>query len=775
MKKSRVIVASLLAITILFLITSQVFAGSLSKVTNLVVTTTDTRASLNWSKVTGASGYEVYLSISNRSYINLGSVPNNYATITGFTRGETYKIKIKAYQYENGKRVYGAWSDEITFTINRNESNGSEIGKVTGLKVNTSGSKVNLQWNSVTGASGYNVYVNIPGYGYADLGNVTGNQASVSGFGSNKTYGIKVRAYQVINGQKVYGAFSNESSFRTTTSGDITLEENIELDQVSNLRASVSGTEVNLTWNSVSGASGYEVYVTIPGYGYTTYTTSRTSITLSDITADGNYTAKVIAYREVDGKKQYGKDYSTTVQFKHDDVTLDKVYGVEADLTDNKVKITWDKVTGASGYEVYMTTPYGNETYTTSATNKTVTLSDKGNYTVEITAYKTVNGRKVWGNSSKTISFYYGGIDLGKVYGVDADVTDNKVKITWDKVTGASGYEVYMTTPYGDETYTTSSTSKTVTLSDEGNYTVEVTAYKLVNGKKQWGDPSKTVKFNYQEANLGKVYGVDADVTDNKVKITWDKVTGASGYEVYMTTPDGDKTYTTSSTNKTVTLSEEGNYKVEVTAYKTVNGKKKWGDSSKTVKFSYDVSVGKVYDIDADVTGSKVKITWDKVTGASGYQIYVTDPNGNEKSYTTTATNKTITGLSKTGTYDIEIRAYKTINGKKKYGKYGTASFVYRSSSSSTSDLAKVTGLKVIKSGTAVTYQWNRVSGADGYEICLTIPGIGDCYYIVYGTSRYMTGLTSSYQYKVKVRAFEEINGRRVYAAYSTPTYFYTK
>ncbi len=76
----------------------------------------------------------------------------------------------------------------------------------------------------------------------------------------------------------------------------------------------------------------------------------------------------------------------------------------------------------------------------------------------------------------------------------------------------------------------------------------------------------------------------------------------------------------------------------------------------------------------AKYSRTKVKLSWNKVAGASGYRIY------RSKSKTSGFSNiKTITSGSKLThikkttrnvKYYYKIRAYKTVNGKKVWGTY---------------------------------------------------------------------------------------------------------
>lgn len=76
-----------------------------------------------------------------------------------------------------------------------------------------------------------------------------------------------------------------------------------------------------------------------------------------------------------------------------------------------------------------------------------------------------------------------------------------------------------------------------------------------------------------------------------------------------------------------------------------------------------------------NLKGKKLKVTYTKVSNASGYQIsYATDKKF--KKATTKKTKKTtytLKKLKKGKTYYVRVRAYRTVNGKTYYGDYSAA------------------------------------------------------------------------------------------------------
>lgn len=87
------------------------------------------------------------------------------------------------------------------------------------------------------------------------------------------------------------------------------------------------------------------------------------------------------------------------------------------------------------------------------------------------------------------------------------------------------------------------------------------------------------------------------------------------------------------------------------------------------------VTVGKVKNLKATSAASKkMKITWKKLSGVTGYQIqYATDKNfkgAKTASVKASKTSKTISKLTAKKKYYVRIRAYKTVSGKKNYGNW---------------------------------------------------------------------------------------------------------
>ena len=437
---------------------------------------------------------------------------------------------------------------------------------------------------------------------------------------------------------------------------------------------------------------------------------------------------------------------------------------------------------------------YGSSNITTTETTKLITglTNTEGNYITKVRAYKVVNGEKVYGLYSSTIDVYAEKEEKieepDKVTNLDASTTGSGVKLTWNKVSGADGYEIAMKEPGSSkyDTYTASGTSKTISgLTDnEGTYKFKVRAYKTANGEKIYGSYSSIISVKIEEKieEPAKVTGLKATKTSYGVKLTWNKVSGADGYEIAIKVPGASnyELYNATGTSKTITgLNDAGTYKFKVAAYKKVNGEKIYGSYSSIASIEVEEEVEKlekVTGLKGTVSGSEVKLTWNKVSGADGYEINMVIPGYGNTVITTTSTNRTVSGLTETDySYDTKVRAYKTVNGKKVYGSYSNTIEVY--AEKEVTKPAKVTGLTGKQTGTStVKLTWNKVSGADGYELAVKIPGYGTEKFESTKTEKVITGLVKeSDPYEFVVIAYKLVNGKRVYGTVSNPISVYVK
>ena len=688
--------------TIIFAILVLLTTTSLADV-NLIVNDIDvavngTEAKLEWSKASGATGYEVYVDLPAIGYQCVGKVTGNKVTILGFDEGEIYAVKVRAYN-ENG--VSSTYSSEIKFITGENAQTTSKLGEVSNIKAISEGTTGTISWDGVKDANGYEIYASVRNSEYIDIGSTTSTKVKLIGMDEDEIYSIKIQPYLKQNDKKVYGSLSNLAILKYE-------EENVEYkkpDKVTNLQKTINNKNVVLTWNSVNNVDGYQIIVQTPGKGNAEFYSSTNKISLEGFTAGCTYTAKVRAYEYINGEKQYG-DPSTSINIKIEEekekTKLDKVTGLKVKMNGSQATFSWNSVSKAEGYELSICIPgTGPDTIvTTTGTSKTIDgfINENDTYSVKVRAYATENGEKIYSEEySDTVYFQKEKEEtkLDKVTGLKVNMNGSQATFSWNSVNKAEGYEMLINIPgYGTTTTYSTSTSKTMVgfTNKDYNYSIKVRAYVTENGEKIYSEEySDTVYFKKE-----------------KEETKLDKVTG----------------------------------------------------------------------LNVKMKGSQATFSWNSVSKAEGYQLLINIPGYGTTTTYSTSTSKTMSGFTnKDYNYSIKVRAYVTENGKKIYGDYSNTKYFKnneileedKEETESSNQLAQVRGLSVSRNGTKATMSWNKVSGADGYEIVLKIPGYGNSYKTLTGTSTTMSGFTTTaYKYTVKVRAYKVENGRKVYGDYST-------
>ncbi len=267
---------------------------------------------------------------------------------------------------------------------------------------------------------------------------------------------------------------------------------------VTGLKATGSDTkQINLTWNNVSGATGY--YVDIMKNGkYVRYATTKTNkISITGLNSFQEYTFRVKAYKSLSGKNYYGK-YWVGVTYG---TRAKRISGFKATGSNNSaVYLAWNKNARATGYRIYKYDPktkkdtlYKDIKGANNTTLKVSGLKNNTKYYFKIQAYYTVNGRTYlsYRTNAITTATKYNMVTLNSA----KSNSKKKITVKWNKaIYDCSGYQVmWSTTKNFSSNYLTvnvngrNNLSTTLNTAQSGKrYYVRVRAYKTVNGKKTY-------------------------------------------------------------------------------------------------------------------------------------------------------------------------------------------------------------------------------------------------------------------------------------------------
>lgn len=181
--------------------------------------------------------------------------------------------------------------------------------------------------------------------------------------------------------------------------GTKTIHYVIGMADVTEINARGSGDYVQLTWSAVPGAEGYTIY---NANNQVVARTENNSYRHTGLNAMTTYTYKIRPYASAGGSTNYG-NFSDAVQAS----TSIARPAVKLKAGRKKITVSWKKVGGVSGYEIYRSTKKSSgykkirtakKAKITSYTNKKLVKNQK--YFYRIRAYKTINGRKFYSSYS---------------------------------------------------------------------------------------------------------------------------------------------------------------------------------------------------------------------------------------------------------------------------------------------------------------------------------------------------------------------------------------
>lgn len=349
--------------------------------------------------------------------------------------------------------------------------------------------------------------------------------------------------------------------------------------------------------------------------------------------------------------------------------------------------------------------------------------------------------------------------------------------------------------------------------SDKYTATVVVNGVNYISSRTVETDPA--TGHTYGEDGKCTVCGEEKPTLDTPVissvysklqttaKVTWNKVTNAVGYELWRAT-SMDAADDEWSRVKTVTGDDIDKYtdakndtlcytnvdlKVGQTYYYKVRAFKLNADAAdqndETARNYSEFSAVRympaavVFANSYSNSTSAIRLLWNEIDGAHGYQIWRMNDDGTysivktigdkgntlteDKGSTTAYTN---TGLETGKTYTYKMRAFSIPEeGTKVFGAYSDEIAI------AVMPEAPVVSGSSSNTGRA-TLKWDSVYGAAGYQVWMATSQDGD-YSIVKSitdgsaTSYTKYELTSGSTYYFKVRAYTEIDGKKTFGAYS--------
>lgn len=572
-----------------------------------------------------------------------------------YTSNTNYDQRMDMWQYSGSGTVSGisAYTDVNVWYSGKLPLYVSDL-----ISVGNTSTSNTFAWNGAPDATGYEVY---QGTSPSDtskkkIGDTKNTYFTNSNKSTGTMYKYMVRAYSDASGKRVYGDYSEV--FTTCT-----LPANI-----SKISASARGTSVTISWDKVSKATDYIVEHYVNGVWEQVGTTSSLSYKVNGITQNGVNMFRVKARRNYSGV-YYNGGY-TYVNAEVTDIPS-AVTGIRSTSnTSTSNTITWNASTKAEGYEVYQWIGT-NDSYkligTTTSTKFTNSKKSSGTmYRYKVRAFNTVDGQRIEGAYSSELTTCTLPANVSfSLCSTDVD----SITLNWNKVSKATGYQVEMyTNGKWKKLSTLSGTSYTASdLSQNTAYRFRVRAirnYNYINYNGGYTEKDITIRPANTPEGLSSAMNTSSSNT-----ITWKSMNGVSGYSVYqwIGTSDsykklGDTAYPyyTNSGKSSGTM-----YTYRVKAYYVSDNVMQYSKPAQVVTCTLPANVTVTT---AKRSGSNISLAWNKVSKATGYEIYV--KSGSSWKKLTTSSGKSYTAKNLSGTKTFRIRAYRKYNGVNYYGGY---------------------------------------------------------------------------------------------------------
>lgn len=258
----------------------------------LKITTVSGHPKIYWNSVDGAYKYWVYRSTDGKNFKYYDRTSKTSYTNNATNVGTLYYYKVKAVKAVDGKDVASVYSNTRSIRCKPAAPK---------LTLTRSAGKPKLSWNSVKGADKYWIYRSTDGKNYKYYDSTTKTTYTNNSTTIAQRYWYKVKAVKVVNGNNYASVYSNSDFVWVST-------------KAPTLKITTYKGDPKITWNSVSGAKLYWVFVSTDGKTYYFLNeTKNTSYIDKNVKAGKKYYYKVQAVALYNGTFAIPSAYSYPV------------------------------------------------------------------------------------------------------------------------------------------------------------------------------------------------------------------------------------------------------------------------------------------------------------------------------------------------------------------------------------------------------------------------------------------------------------------------------
>ena len=383
---------------------------------------------ISWSKVGGATKYEVYRSATGKA--NSFSIIRRTSALTytdvNAAAGNTYYYVVRAMKGSGSSAVYSKFSPAQSIQYAITSLNAPSMT----LTSAASGQPV-ISWTKVNGAAQYEIYRSVDGKKFSIIRRTAALAYTDTTAAAGTTYYYKVRAMS----GSMYSDFCPVQTIKyaitSLTAPSMTL------------KADTSSGQPVISWTKVNGAAQYEVYRSATGKANSFSIIRRTSaLTYTDVNAAAGNTYYYVV-RAINGSVKSAFCPAQRIQYAITSLNAPTMTLTSA--ASGQPVVSWTKVNGAAQYEVYRSTNGKNF----SIIRRTAALSYTDTSAAAGTTYyyqvRAISG-SVKSAFCPAQSIQYAVASLNAPTMTLTSAASGQPVVSWTKVNGAAQYEVYRST-----------------------------------------------------------------------------------------------------------------------------------------------------------------------------------------------------------------------------------------------------------------------------------------------------------------------------------------
>lgn len=694
---------------------------------------------VKWGKVTGATGYRIYRKTATTNWAGVANVGDVAEYLdNAVTANTAYTYTVRCLKAGNVVSDF----DKKGVTATWGGSSGTTVTAPKLTSATAEGSGIRVAWDPVSGINSYRLYRKTTGTNWVGVANVAATSFLDNATESGKVYTYTVRCLDAAgNPISGYDAKGIDGSWVKGNTGPLAIPA---LKSVT-----VVQDTLRVTWEAVSGASGYRLYRRTDGSTWTGV--ANVAGTSYDDAGLASGTKYIYTVRALDaaGTPASGYDPVGMGAVFYNYPKLQSTASVE-----NGIQLKWGAVGGAPMYLIWRKPAggtYARYAYTTDTQFVDTGIAQNTQYIYTVAVVSADQSTVLSDHDLTGIAGMY----IGKAAVSALTVEDGDILVQWGALAGAAQYRLFR--KYGAGGWTTVTTTAATNYVDANvvngiTYTYQVRAM----------DSAGNYIGTYDETGKSITYYVKPTLDgctqeSSGLRTTWQAVAGVGNYVVYRKIAPGTEWFLVGMTANTYYL--DTTMPSGTLCFYTVACADAAGNPI-SARDAVGVGVTSYMDIpvlvSAECIDTGITVTWNPVDKATQYHVYYKTGDKTDwvhLAYTGNVTSYTHTGLTPAETYTYTVATFDGWQDASEYNATGVTATFY--------PVPTLTGIKNDKTG--VTTTWNAVDGIGSYQVYRKTGSTGwTAYATVNGTSYTDTAVqtTGHYWYSVScMKDSREVSG----------------